>query len=736
MTDNSPSNDKKKRPSFTTWIVIGLVAGVAWGLFFGDTTNWTKWIGDVYVGLLQMAVLPYIALSLMSNIGRLTIESGKQLLRTGLVVLLGLWAIGLVCLFIMAQAFPAWEAGSFFSSRFVEEPEVINWLNLFVPSNPFRSLVENSIPAVVVFSIGLGIALIGMPDKAGLLDPLDVIVEALGRLNKLVVKLTPLGMFGIVAHTAGTIEMEQFRLIQGYLLTYGAAAILLSFVILPAFVAAVTPFTFMQVTRAARNPLITAFVIGNTFVVLPMMIEAIREMRVQLTDAAGDDDVADPEYLVPLAYPFPDIGRIVGLIFIPFAAWFYGASIDADQMPALMGTGLIGAFAKPVITIPLLLELAELPADIFNLFLASGVVAARFGDLMKTMHLMAFTIVVGCMLAGVAKFHWTRLLVTSIVSVALIGLAALGIRIYLQTSFQDTYSRENLITARQPLFPDLRPNSKVQLVEDSQAESATSGQSRIEQIRNRGVLRVGYDPSKMPFCYFRAVEKPNEPKKLIGFDVEMAWLLADDLGVDITFVPIQWGLIQEHLRDSRFDVLMSAFEGTVKQAELLASADPYMELTLALVVPDFRKGEFQSREQIRKLPEVTFGVLKGSFFAENAPKTLPEHISLVELESPDKFFQGELEGVDGLVISAEKGYAWTLRYPRFTVTNPLQGKTRVPLYYLSGDSEFDQFLEDWMVLKKADGTWQDLYDYWILGIEQRTKKPRWCIIRDVLGWVE
>ena len=50
------ATEKQKKPvSFTTLIVLGLASGVLWGLFFGDTTDWTKWIGDIYVGLLQMA---------------------------------------------------------------------------------------------------------------------------------------------------------------------------------------------------------------------------------------------------------------------------------------------------------------------------------------------------------------------------------------------------------------------------------------------------------------------------------------------------------------------------------------------------------------------------------------------------------------------------------------------------------------------------------------------------------
>ena len=38
-------------------------------------------------------------------------------------------------------------------------------------------------------------------------------------------------------------------------------------------------------------------------------------------------------------------------------------------------------------------------------------------------------------------------------------------------------------------------------------------------------------------------------------------------------------------------------------------------------------------------------------------------------------------------------------------------------------------------LKKKDGTIDDLYDYWILGKDPKEKEPRWCVLRDVLGWI-
>ena len=50
-------------------ILIGIILGTAVGLFLGDYASVLSPIGDAFVGLLQMTVLPYITLALMANIG-------------------------------------------------------------------------------------------------------------------------------------------------------------------------------------------------------------------------------------------------------------------------------------------------------------------------------------------------------------------------------------------------------------------------------------------------------------------------------------------------------------------------------------------------------------------------------------------------------------------------------------------------------------------------------------------
>ncbi|MBW2243797.1 MAG: cation:dicarboxylase symporter family transporter [Deltaproteobacteria bacterium] len=52
-----------------TQILIGVLAGIGFGIFFGSLSSHLQLIGDIYVALLQMTVLPYIVVSLASRIG-------------------------------------------------------------------------------------------------------------------------------------------------------------------------------------------------------------------------------------------------------------------------------------------------------------------------------------------------------------------------------------------------------------------------------------------------------------------------------------------------------------------------------------------------------------------------------------------------------------------------------------------------------------------------------------------
>ena len=77
-------------------ILVGLAAGIAVGVFLGDRATVFAWAADGFVKLLQMTVLPYVILSIVTSLGSLTYAEARTLgLRAG-AVLAGLWALALV----------------------------------------------------------------------------------------------------------------------------------------------------------------------------------------------------------------------------------------------------------------------------------------------------------------------------------------------------------------------------------------------------------------------------------------------------------------------------------------------------------------------------------------------------------------------------------------------------------------------------------------------------------------
>jgi hypothetical protein len=125
------------------------------------------------------------------------------------------------------------------------------------------------IPAVVLFSSMIGIGLIGLENREPVLDTLRVLNTSIARITRFIVSLTPFGVFAIGAVTAGTMTPETFVRLEVYFITFGAASLLLAFLVLPLLVTAMTPFRYREVIGISREALLTAFVANNAFIVLP-----------------------------------------------------------------------------------------------------------------------------------------------------------------------------------------------------------------------------------------------------------------------------------------------------------------------------------------------------------------------------------------------------------------------------------------------------------------------------------
>jgi proton glutamate symport protein len=733
---SQPETESIRRPARTvglsTKILIGLVGGIACGIFLGEYTYPLKIVGDAFVALLQMTVLPFIVVSLIANFGRLRLLQTRRLAVEGGLIMAFLWLNGFTAVVLFAHCFPAWNASSFFSTVMVDPPPKLDFVGILIPKNVFESLAQSVVPAVVTFCIAIGIALAGVAKRKKLIGQLDVWAKALMRLNHFMVRLTPAGVFAVSASTAGTITFDEFNRLQAYLVTYTAATLLLTFVVLPMLVVTFTPFSYREVMGVSKDALITAFATGKLIIVLPLLVEATEELFARYRESSHDPDVVPAvDVLYPLAYPFPHLGKLVSILFIPFAAWFLGQPLAWDEYPRLLSAGLASHFGGPILATPFLLELMRLPHDMFQLFLLTGVYCGRLSDALGVIHLVAFTILTTCLFTGQLRIEGRRI-VRFVVLVTAAALTVVGLtRFGLQSSLAHLQRREDVLAQMQLL--DKLVESRVLEEAAPNPDPLLPGESLLERIRRREALRVGFNADKLPFAYF------NEQGALVGYDIEMAHGLARDLRVKLELAPFDRATLAEQLEQDHFDVVMSGLVGTMERAETLLHTGPYMDVTLALVVPDHRMRNFKTFRSIRQIPGLRIGFVDLSrAFVARFREDLPRDAQLIELPSNRQFFEQGHRDLDALLISAESGSAFTLLYPEFEVVVPEGRAVSLPLVYAvgAGDKAMRDLLDHWIHLRKTDGTTQRIYNHWVLGQSQSPQQPRWSVLRNVLGWVD
>jgi Na+/H+-dicarboxylate symporter/ABC-type amino acid transport substrate-binding protein len=716
--------------SSSTKILIGLVLGVSVGLFLGEHASVFKIAADGFVKLLQMTVLPYITLSIITSLGALTYDQVKTLgLRAG-VVLIGLWSLALTFTFLFPLAFPDVETASFFSTTLVEQRRPFNFIDLFIPSNPFYALSNNVVPAVVLFSVFVGVALIGVERKQTALDVFAVAKEALSRATKFVVGLTPYGIFAIAANTAGTLNLEQVARIQVYLITYVLIATLIALWVLPGLVSALTPFSYREVLGPTRDALITAFMAGDLFIVLPILIQACKDL-LEGHRLVDEHTRTLPDVIVPTSFNFPHTGKLLSISFILFAGWFANATVSVTEYPRLALTGLMTFFGSLNAAVPFLLDLFRIPADTFQLFLATGVVNSRFGALLAAVHTVTVALLGSAAIVGALRFNPARVVRYLVITVALSAASIGGLRMLFNSVLKPAFAGEELVYSMRPLMPheDVRVIKSGDIGDASEKPTG----SVIDSIKKRGALRVGVVSNRLPYVL------ANRQRILVGLDVEMAQLLGRDLGVKVELVELEdLAALSPLLASGRIDLAMSGVAVTPERASEMLFSEPYLDETLAFVVKDHLRDQFSTWAAIRELGAFSVAIPNLPYYIEKIRMRAPA-LKLTPVDSGSQIEANlKQETFDAVVMPAESGSVMSLIYPKYTVVVPEPDIVKIPLAYplARRDQDWAHFINTWIELKRRDGTIDALYGHWILGKQAGKRQPRWSIMRNVLHWVD
>ncbi len=675
-----------------------------------------------------MTVLPYVTVSLVAGIGSLDAAEARRLLvRVGVLTLV-LWALALGAVFLMPLAFPHIQNASFFSTTLVEERPPFDFVSLYIPSNPFHSLANSVVPAVVLFSGFLGVALIGIERKERLIEVLLTLERALAQANRFVVRLTPFGLCAIAAHTVGTVDPEQLGRVNVYLIGYGAMALLLTFWVLPGLVACLSPIPARRVLAATRDALITAFITGDLFIVLPILIDRSKELLREhgLSEA---EEGSPPEVIVPAFYNFPHAAKLLSLSFVLFAAWYSETVLSATDYTRLAVAGIMSLMGSINVAIPFLLDLVRVPADTFQLFLATGVVNSRFGTLTSAMYMVTLALAGTVALSGKLRLSGTRILRYVLITLGAAAVTMSGLSLSLRTIGAGTYDRDRMAMAMQFLHPSAVPAVVLRELPAHAGEAPAEGMPVLDAVRTRGRLRVGYSDYQPPYSYF------NARNDLVGLDVEMVHTLAAELGVALEFLPVPRERLTEVMAAGLCDLAVGGIAVTTERAKEIDFSPPYLDETLAFVVRDERRSEFSSAESIRKRAGLRIAVPALPYYLQLVHREFPR-VAILPTTNFEDFLVRKGVSADALALPAERGSFMTLLHPDFSVAVPHPLAIRIPLAYpvARHDLGMVRFLGTWIDLKRKDGTIQALYDHWILGREARPPKPHWSVLRNVLHW--
>ena len=733
MSNESPR--KKRKLGLATQVFIGLGLGVFVGVFFGEQVAFLKIAGDAFIALLQITVIPYVMVALITSLGRLTLEEVKALGVKAGSILLVLWAVGLLVVLSAPLAFPDWPSASFFSASQLEAAKPVDFLKLYIPSNFFYALSNAIVPAIVVFSILFGLALINVTRKERVLDLLATVGDALMVITGFVGKLAPYGVFAITASAAGTLDVGDLGRLQVYLVTYVAMTLILSFWLIPGLIATLTPLSYSAILRTFRGPLITAFATGNVLIVLPVLAADSKELLASLrkySNLPSEQEESSVDILIPAAYPFPNLGVILALMFVLFGGWYVGSAVSIADYPVLAIAGLASLFGGTVLALPFLFDLLRLPADLFQVFVTVDVIGSRFGTLLAAMHLIAIALIGAYALQGKVTLRLMSVLRFAAISVVVMAAALIGIRAFYTYVFVESYSKNQLLASLQLLE---KPQPHTVHREPPQEILRENGSlTGLASLKAHNVLRVCYLPDDYPSAFF------NDAGNLVGFDIEMAHRFARYLDVALEFLPVQSiSEAEQRVNSSYCNVFMALQPITPQRTERFSMTAPILNEPIGFIVKDYLRDQFRNWADLRKMTGLRVAFLNDPAARVLLTRMLPEAtpILLQDKQELDRLLASGAANIDAIGAFAEEAAAWTIRYPNFTMIAP-SPPLLVPSGYAVAHKDIDMllYLDTWLLNAKNYGTVDQLYRYWMLGEVKKTQPPRWSVIRNVLGWID
>jgi proton glutamate symport protein len=340
--------------SFLAALVIGTLIGTylpSFGKPLGD-------IGDLFVNILKMCVLPIVITSISLSIAHFMLSKINQ----SVVKILLIMSLALVvCSVIGAGTAHFLKPGSHIdpsrseavkklvddaaqTQLAIDEPLEVRLssgtleilLNV-IPSNIFGALASNSILQIIIFSIIFGIALGSFSDKEShLINLIRQVLEIFTEIFEAIAHFFPLILMLLLARDIAEVGPD-ILITMGSFVAKFYVAVLILFIICSIIITVRTRTSYLQSFAIMQNPIIIALATQSSAAAIPPSITAMRRFNF-------DDNLI--KLLIPLG---SIIGRFGNILYFGFCAVFalqlYGIDLSPLQFVLVLGITIIAGIA-------------------------------------------------------------------------------------------------------------------------------------------------------------------------------------------------------------------------------------------------------------------------------------------------------------------------------------------------------------------------------------------------------
>ena len=330
-------------------LLLALILGVIFAVIWPQFANFYQFLGQAFIKLVNMVIIPLIfpiiVVAVASVIGKKSF--GKILTKT----LLYFFAVTTVItlLFVFSSYYLGFGQGVNIGQTggnidgIAHHVQLSEFLLGFIPSNIVKSISEGSLLPIIVFAIflGYGIGSLKSDKTKKILEGFQIWIEAIYKIVTVIVKLSPIGIFGFIAKDVASTGIDKLvglgQFVIGTYLAYGV----LILVIFP-LIASIFKVPYLTAFRENWSLLTLAFISGSSSVVLPSLLKDLKKQ-------GHDENTID--LVIPLGYTFNLEGAAVYFsVATIFIAHAYGIQFSLSSL--LFTVLLLTLIGKTAATVP------------------------------------------------------------------------------------------------------------------------------------------------------------------------------------------------------------------------------------------------------------------------------------------------------------------------------------------------------------------------------------------------